>query len=39
MDSIKVTVGVEDDGGGMVVCDRAVWWRTAVDTATSMVLG
>ena len=39
MDSIEVTVGVEDGGGGLAACDRAVRQRTVVDTTASAALG
>ena len=39
MDSKKVTVGVEDDGGGLGACDRAVRRRTTAGTATLGVPG
>ena len=30
MDQAEVTVGVEDDGGGLAMCGLAIWRRTAV---------
>ena len=28
VDLVEVTVGVEDDGGGLATCGRAMWQRT-----------
>jgi len=39
VDSIEVTVGVEDGRGGLATCDRAVRRRTVADTAAAMGLG
>ena len=33
MDSVELIVGVEDGGGGLAVCDRAMRRCTAADTA------
>jgi hypothetical protein len=39
VDLAEVTIRVEDGGGGMVVCDRAVRRRTAAYTATTTAPG
>ena len=30
MNQTEVTVGVEDDGGGLATCGRAMRWRTVM---------
>ena len=39
MDSAEVTIGVEDGGGGLNACNRAVQRCTVADTATLAALG